>query len=203
MDIRKAFEDAESLKSKIPSEYIAGLTGLSSPKIWHLLNNLCAQATNYLEIGTYMGSSLMAALYGNNHVNATAVDNFCMKPKTRGHFFQNTKHLKFNFIERDAFTIDPKSLPAIDLYFYDGAHTETDQYRAITHFLPAMKTEFVYVCDDWNNAPVREGTWAAIKTCGLEVIEFHERKNDKMKDKDGWWCGISVIKLKKTYENKN
>jgi hypothetical protein len=196
MTIKEAFERAENLQSKIPAEYIPKLTGLSSPKIWHLLNNLAAQADNYLEIGTYMGSSLMAALYGNS-VSAVAVDNFCMKPKTRGHFFKNVKDLKFKFIEKDCFTIDPNELEPIDLYFYDGEHSRDSQYKAIVHFLPAMKQEFIYVCDDWNNSPVREGTFAAIQDCKLEIMEFHERRHESMKDKENWWCGIACIKLRK------
>lgn len=196
MTIKEAFERAENLQSKIPADYIPKLTGLSSPKIWHLLNNLCAQADSYLEIGTYMGSSLMAALYGNS-VSAVAVDNFCMKPKTRGHFFQNTKHLSFTFIEKDCFTIQHSELPAIDLYFYDGEHSQDSQYKAIVHFLGSMKQEFIYVCDDWNNSPVREGTFQAIRDCKLEIVEFHERRHETMKDKENWWCGIAVFKLKK------
>jgi hypothetical protein len=140
----------------------------------------------------------MAALYGNDHVSATAVDNFCMKPHTRGHFFRNVENLKFTFIEKDCFQISARELPAIDLYFYDGRHDYEDQYKAITHFLPAMKTEFVYVCDDWNNTPVREGTFKAIEDSKLEIAEFHERRHETMKDKQNWWCGIAVFKLKKS-----
>jgi hypothetical protein len=196
MSITEAFANAEKLKSKIPASQIDKLTGLSSPKIWHLLNNLCAQADSYLEIGTYLGSSLTAALYGND-VKATAVDNFCMKPRLRNHFFQNTKHLSFKFIEQDCFTIDPKSLDPVDLYFFDGEHTFESQYKAIMHFLPAMKDEFIYVCDDWNNIPVYEGTFHAISDAGLKVVEYHDKKNKLMKDKDGWWCGLACFKLKK------
>ena len=197
MNVKQAFADADQLKSKIPIQYIEKLTGLASPKVWHLLNNLCSQAENYLEIGTYMGSSLMAALYSNPHVSAVAVDNFCMKPHTRGHFFGNVKDLRFTFIEKDCFQIDPNQLPAIDLYFYDGRHEFEDQYKAITHFLPAMKTEFVYVVDDWNNSPVQEGTLKAIEDCKLEIVEMEEVKNKLMKDTAGWWCGIAVFKLRK------
>lgn len=197
MNITKAFERAERLESKIPAEYIAKLTGLSSPKVWHLLNNLCSEADSYLEIGTYMGSSLMAALYDNGHVSAVAVDNFCMKPHTRGHFFRNVQDLKFKFIEQDAFTINPGKIGPFDLYFYDGEHSYDSQYKAIKHFLPAMDSEFTYICDDWNNSPVREGTFAAIKDCNLQIVEFHERKHSTMKDKAEYWCGIAVFKLRK------
>lgn len=198
MNIKQAFEDAENLKSKMPPGYTNKLVGLASHKVWHLLNNLCAQSDSYLEIGTYMGSSLLAALYGNEHVSATAVDNFCMKPHTRSHFFGNVNQLKFTFIEQDCFTINPAIfVRPIGLYFYDGEHSFESQYKALTHFLPAMKKEFVYICDDWNNSPVQEGTFKAIEDLGLEILEMEERKNNLWKDKDGWWCGIVVFKLKK------
>jgi hypothetical protein len=196
MNIEQALKQAEKERSKLTQEFINNLNGLSSPKIWHLLNNLAAQSDSYLEIGTFMGSSLLAALHGNN-VKATAVDNFCLKPKTRGHFFHNTKGYTFDFIEKDCFSIDPGTIGPFSLYFFDGEHTYEAQYNAIKHFLPAMKQEFTYVVDDWNNEPVQNGTLDAIHDCGLEVIEMIERKNKLMKDKTRWWCGIAVFKLKK------
>jgi hypothetical protein len=196
MDIRNAFERAEREESKLTAEFIQTLNGLSSPKVWHLLNNLAAQSTTYLEIGAYMGSSTLAALTGNN-VKATVVDNFCMKPKVRGHFFKNTEKLTFDFIEQDCFTIDTSRLTPFDLYFFDGEHTYDAQYNAIRYFLPCMKNEFTYIVDDWNNSPVQNGTKDAIRDCGLEIVDFIERKNNLMKDKAGWWCGVAVFKLKK------
>lgn len=196
MTIKEAFERAERGESKLKPDFINNLTGLSSPKIWHLLNILASEASCYLEIGTYLGSSLMAALYENS-VYATAVDNFCMKPNLRDHFFQNTKDLNFKFIEQDCFTIDPLSLAQTDLYFYDGEHSYDSQYKAISHFLPAMTNEFIYIVDDWNVSDVRKGTYAALTDNFIEILEFEERLNDQMKDKAGYWCGIAIFKLKK------
>lgn len=207
MQIKEAFALAEKEQSKIPHDYINKLTGLSSPKIWHLLNNLCSDVETYFEVGTYLGSSLMAATYGNN-VRATAVDNFCMKPTLRNHFYQNVKHLKnLHFIEKDCFKIDPVTLPKIDVYFFDGRHEYEDQYKALTHFLPAMKKEFIFIVDDWNNEPVRRGTYDAIKHLKLDVLECEERQGSYMKDKAGWWCGVIAFRLENMhyyeYEKQN
>lgn len=197
MEIKEAFALAEAEKSKLTPEFIAKQTGLSSPKIWHLLNNLCSDVDTYLEIGTYLGSSLLAATYGNN-VKATAVDNFCMKSHLKNHFYQNVKHLNnLHFIEKDCFKIDPATLPKFNVYFYDGRHEYEDQYKALTHFLPAMKEDFVFIVDDWNNEEVRNGTYQAISDLKLSVWGFEERRGSYMKDKTGWWCGIVVFKLKK------
>jgi hypothetical protein len=36
-----------------------------------------------------------------------------------------------------------------------------------------------------------------LSDCGVEIVYFEERLNDKMKDKDGWWCGVATFQLKK------
>tara|TARA_Y100000034_G_scaffold133686_1_gene199870 strand:+ start:756 stop:1466 length:711 start_codon:yes stop_codon:yes gene_type:complete len=66
--------DAE--KSKL-SDVERQLFGQSSIKIKCLLNNLCNKdGTRYLELGTYRGSTLVGALYGNAKTSAVGVDNF-------------------------------------------------------------------------------------------------------------------------------
>jgi hypothetical protein len=196
--INEALRKGEKLKSKLSANYIERLTGLSSPKIWHTINNLAAGSTAYLEVGTYMGSTLMAATLANEHLYTVAVDNFCMKPKTRNHFFHNVKHINFKFIEQDCFTIDLKEIEKpIDLYFFDGEHTYEAQYKAIDYFLPAMADEFIYLCDDWTNKSVKDGTLDAIKDNNLKIVEMEVRGDGQLKNKDDWWCGFCIIKLKK------
>lgn len=194
--IIEAFIKSEGLKSKIPDEYFVKLTGgLGSKKIWHLLNNLCDGKKSYLELGAFMGASLMASMYENN-LDAYTIDNWCLKP-IKNHFLQNTKQLKFRLFEQDAFTVNLSQIKPIDVYFCDGEHTYEAQYKGLQYFLPVMKDEFVFVVDDWNNEPVRRGTEDAIADMNLKVLEFEERRNRLMKDKDGWWCGIAAYKLSK------
>ena len=51
--------------------------GLSSTKIRHFLNNLCSvRGTVYADVGCYAGSTLFAALMGNEAVKAYAIDDF-------------------------------------------------------------------------------------------------------------------------------
>lgn len=184
-------------QSKLTPEFLNTLTGLSSSNIRHALNNLGAISTAYLEIGTYMGSTLLATTYGNTHLKTYAIDNFCMKPKTRSHFFANVKGLNFKFIEQDCFKVRLKEIDKpIDLYFYDGEHSYQSQYKAIEYYLPAMANEFIYVCDDWTNEPVRDATMQAIIDLNLNIEEIEVRGQGQSKNPE-WWCGFAVIKLKK------
>ena len=58
------------------------IQGFSGAKTRHLYNNLCSfrkpdgSETEYLEIGTFAGSTFVSALYGNGHVFGTGIDNF-------------------------------------------------------------------------------------------------------------------------------
>ena len=65
-----AIQQAEAGIPDIPP-----IKGFSSDKVRRLLNWLCKpEGTNYLEIGTHRGSTLIPALYGNDHTIATCID---------------------------------------------------------------------------------------------------------------------------------
>ena len=73
--VKASLEMADNEKSKI-TEREREMHGLSSVRLRCLINNLCgAESVNYLEIGVYKGSTLIAAMRRND-VNATGIDNF-------------------------------------------------------------------------------------------------------------------------------
>jgi hypothetical protein len=201
IDIKQCIADAEAHKSKLTEEYIAKLDGLSSPKVWHLLNNLCAGSSAYLEVGCYKGSTLLAALY-QNPIYAYAIDDFSMSPETRKDFFKNTDGAKFWFYEGDCFSFNIGDIKKpIDLYFYDGAHTGEAQYKALTHFAGTLANEFIFVCDDWDLSKMKTCTFSAVKDLGFKITEYHELKGHTAGTlearKAGWWGGIGLVRVKK------
>jgi hypothetical protein len=194
MDIQSAIDKANSLKSQLTDEVISKLDGYSNAKVWHLLNNLVAQAYSYLEVGCFKGSTLSAALYGNS-IKAFAVDNFSYGNNSREYFYRNTEGLKFTFFEQDCWTVDLSQIEPVDVYFYDGDHSFESHYKALTYYLPVMKDEFVYVCDDWDMKRIPNATFTAAKDLNLEVLEKHELPGKHNKE---FWNGIGVIKFRKT-----
>jgi hypothetical protein len=201
IDIKQCIADAEAHKSKLDEDYISKLDGLSSPKVWHLLNNLCSGSSSYLEVGCFKGSTLLASLY-KNPVYAFAIDNFIMSPTTRHEFFKNTEGANFEFYEGDSFSFDVKKIKKpIDLYLYDGGHSGEEQYKAITHFAGALSDEFVFVCDDWDLSKMKTCSLSAIRDLGFTLVEMHELKGHTLgtleQRKAGWWGGIGVLRVKK------
>src|SRR4051812_30601409 len=63
--VKRAISEADEGRSRISPAALA-IEGMSSPKVRHLLNNLCAfDACRYLEVGSYKGSTLCAAMSNN------------------------------------------------------------------------------------------------------------------------------------------
>ena len=62
--INFSIEQAKNGVSKLPVE-VLDLPGMSSYKVRHFLNNLCARFinTSYMEVGCYKGSTLISAGY--------------------------------------------------------------------------------------------------------------------------------------------
>ena len=74
--VSNAIKDAQNNTSKLPIKIYNMLEGYSGEKTRHLYNNICSlKNSNYLEIGTWKGSSLCSALHQNN-LNCTVIDNF-------------------------------------------------------------------------------------------------------------------------------
>jgi hypothetical protein len=196
--VEDAIARAAAGQSRLEPEALA-LDGLSSPAVRHLLNNLCAaRDVRYLEVGTYKGSTLVAASY-RNAGRFTAVDDFSefahMGPRdafeaVRAAF---AAQCRFTFHEGDCWSPAlRRRLPrAVNVYFYDGAHRYDDQYRAFTHFDPVFADTFIAVVDDWNTATVREATRQAFADLGYRVV--HERELfTKRWLRDLWWNGLLV-----------
>jgi hypothetical protein len=201
--IERAIEMAAAGRSRLGPDALA-MEGLSSPAVRHLLNNLCAAAdVNYLEVGTYKGSTLVAASFGNPG-RFTAVDDF----SEFGHMGVRedfaavrerfARACRFTFHEADCWTAAlRRRLPReVNVYFYDGGHRFEDQYRAFTHFHPVFADTFIAVVDDWNSATVRQATRAAFADLGYRTL--HERELfTKLWIRDLWWNGLLLAVVRK------
>jgi methyltransferase family protein len=179
---QRAIASAESGRSRLPPAVLA-LEGYSSPTVRHFLNNLCRFAgANYLEVGTWKGSTLMSAAYANSG-RFTAVDDFShhVVSRSEGRAARETlrrvrrrfgRECHVHFHESDCWA--PALLrrlpPGVNVYFYDGRHTYEDQYRAFTHFEPLLAPRYLAVVDDWNRPYVRAATREALGDLGHQLV---------------------------------
>lgn len=212
--IRDAIERAKIHQSKM-DELAWGVPALSSLKIRHLMNNLGAISTHYLECGVHKGGLFCSTIRNNpNIVTAFANDNFASdsdnEDKVYPQFISNVEKCKSeqtHFLPniRETFECDPLEIKSpIDLYLFDADHSYESQRKAMTHFLPAMADDFIVCVDDWQYGDVKRGTIDGILDSECDILFQEELLNtepytDPETDhrNEEFWRGFYVALLKK------
>jgi hypothetical protein len=213
--VREAFRMSLVDRSGVDPGVLA-IDGMSGRRYRHFINNLIGMIpdAHYLEIGTWSGSTLCAAINGNA-VKATAIDNWSQfhawaeigGPKTM--LKENLKRFRtgqayVSLIESDFRAVDYGALGPFNVYLFDGPHDRIDQYDGLRLPQPCLEQDFVYIVDDWNWASVRNGTRAAIESVGVTVLyslEIRSSLDDShptpsRQDSD-WHNGYCIAVLRK------
>jgi len=201
---KSAIVRADQLQSKLTPAALC-VPGMSSPKVRHFLNNVTDfPGCRYLEIGTFKGSTLIAALLGKR-ITYWAIDNFVEYGGTweallenYNQFFPGNPHL----IGQDCFSFDPfaAGIKDVNVYFYDGWHSQEAQEKALTHYIKCLKNPFIFIVDDWNGKegqPVRDGTMNAIQKLKLNVL-YDYTAPGVGSDVTQWWNGLWIAVLQQT-----
>lgn len=209
----KSFNQANTFQTKISRE-IFELDGMSGAKTRILYNELCSlefegRPTQYLEVGSWKGSTFCAALQYNSNCHGTSIENWALFGGPKDEFENNVKRLgldgRVSIFEEDVFSIDTSKIEnKIDIYLYDGDHDEIHQYKGITHLWPALADTAIIIVDDWNAPQVRKGTFDGLKDVGANILE----KFEIMYTPDGshtplpiaqreFWNGIGVFVVSK------
>jgi hypothetical protein len=169
------------------NEELLQYPGMTGTKTRHFYNNICnlqerkGIPVKYLEIGTWYGSSSIAAMFKNHIEDSLFIDNWAQFGGYKSKFLEamskyKSKTSKYSFIENDCWKVDTSTLPQkyFNIYLYDGAHTELDQYQALSHYLDVLQDTFIFLVDDWNFMHARDGTFRAIQELNLTVNFRHE-----------------------------
>ena len=188
-------------RSKLSDEVLA-LSGHSTLTLRHFLNNLCSfPSANFLEIGTFTGSTLISASY-RNQGRFTAIDNFAWSPPTRKVFRRVEQRFKdwcrFDFHDADCWnpSLLAKLPRRINVYFFDGPHSFEDHYRAFADYDPVLAREFLAVVDDWDFWPIRKATRDAFAFLRYRCVEERELSTRNMPAKH-WGNGLYVALVRK------
>lgn len=204
--IKLAIEKAERRESNL-TPLALSVPALSSLNIRHLMNNLGAISTRYMEHGVHKGGLFCSTICNNPNLEVvTAVDNWESdernEDKAYPQFMENATMLKpldtnLMVIKNNSFDVAPELISGpIDLYLFDADHSEDSQYKALLHFLPAMADEFIWCVDDLDFPEVLAGTDRALKDAPVEIL-YEKRFKGNNHDNDQMWNGFGVFLLKK------
>jgi len=206
---KMAIQQGEKGMSKLHSEgAILAIDGMSGNKTRHFYNRMLelefpGRSTNYLEVGVWKGSSFVSAMYGNNHVKACAIDNWCEFGGPKNAFHDNiNKYLSsqvdnIRVLEKDCFKVTASEVEftPFDIYLYDGGHQEEEHKQAITYMKPFLADTSIVLVDDWNWECVKKGTHAGFTEAGMKVLFAADVGAGGDSDRAGFWngCGVFVV----------
>jgi predicted O-methyltransferase YrrM len=195
-----------------PCPDIEGMASLRKLQLLNLAVSLLPPNGDecYLEVGTYRGKSLIAAMFGNHNRTAIACDNFSeftTSPTESVSILQNniakyklSENVRFyNEDFKNLFEKWPTyNLPPVGVYFYDGAHDDLNQYEAIHAVESILANEALVIIDDWRHAEdSRSYAEVATRRAIAESPytwhiqwELPARHNG---DQAMWWNGVAVL----------
>ena len=187
---------------------------MSGVKTRIFYNELCSlkfdeRPTQYLEVGSWKGSTVCAALCLNANCHGTVIENWSEFTGPKTEFENNITKFnikdRLNIFEEDVFKVDLAKIEhPIDIYLYDGNHDLENHYKAITYMWPVLAEKSIIVIDDWNAPHIREGTMNGLKDVGANIIQ----KFEIMYTSDGghtpipiaqmeFWNGIGIFVVSK------
>lgn len=138
---------------------VAGFTGPNELAVLNLAAAAMPHDEAYLEVGTFKGRSLVAAVQGNEDKTFVAMENFLefgmAGQEARAELEANLARFggsaAIRLLEGDAFALMARP-GVIDrpvgVYFYDGEHTLLSQYLALAVVEPLLADEALVLVDD-------------------------------------------------------
>lgn len=188
---------------------VYGMLSIKKQQLLNLAFSMLPEGEGYLEVGTYMGKSLLSAMLGNPRRPVYAVDNFCefeenSFPVLKGNLdrYGMFEHVNFcNGDFREVYTPDILRDP-IGLYFYDGGHDYESQYLGIKLVEPFLADEALILVDDWRLAPdsgsyAKDGTLQAVAESEQRLKLLYELPARYNGDRGLWWNGVGVLSYKR------
>lgn len=186
------------------------ISGLTSPKVQKFLNTICKDKNSYLEIGSYLGATAVAALDGNQ-LAAYFVDNWKdqvqafrddieLPKNNKEEFIKNVKSFKgentIKIFDCDMFNTDLSEIDPIEVFFYDADHDPEITSKAIQYFSNVFADEVIVIIDDANFDGVVQGARNGINNTRFVSIFERIILND-IEDENAWWNGLYILILKK------
>jgi hypothetical protein len=207
--LKASLESAIDGRSKLPAA-IRAIEGMSGQKYRTLINTLIEtlDRPRYLEIGSWLGSTAAAAIYGND-VQAVCIDNWSEFSGTKEQFLANIEKAKSNssalhLIERNFREVDYRALGKFNVFLFDGPHSVVAHTDGILVVQPCLANRFILIVDDWNWRDVRSGTMRGLLTANCRVessIQVRTTMDNTLpsleREKSDWHNGYFIAVVRK------
>lgn len=186
------------------------IPGLTSERMQKLIQELARNSKKYLEVGSFLGSTGVAALSSDTLEEAHFVDHWKehiqpeqgeQLPKTsKETFIENIRKYKGKTLckvyDSDMYGVDTTTIKDIDFFFYDGPHDPGNTSKAFKYFSDCLAEESIVLFDDANWDGVVDGARHGIQQAGFTIL-FDKIWVNSVESKDEWWNGFYLAVIKK------
>jgi protein O-GlcNAc transferase len=179
------------------ADRVPGLTRPNNLALLNLAASHLAADELYVEIGSFRGTSLIAAMLGNGGKRFVAIDDFSMEDASRAQLESNLEEFDLSgatIIEGDAFAIlrgDALDRGRVGVYYYDAAHTYEQQLDGLRLAEPYLAQRALLIVDDTD--------WDFVARATRDYLEAEERArllvdiSGKDAGQPAWWEGVQVL----------
>jgi protein O-GlcNAc transferase len=194
------FPQSEKPRDLRYAEVLEAVPGLAQPNNLALLNvaaRCLGEGEAYVEVGTYHGTSLIAAMLGNAGA-FVALDNWSMGDGSREQLDLNLARFGLTgaeIIEGDAFeTLRSAALEGrtVGVYYYDNGHEYEQQLDGMRLIEPYLASPALVIVDDTD--------WERVERAVDDYLEQQPRATEILsidgKDRGfpQWWEGMRVLR---------
>jgi predicted O-methyltransferase YrrM len=153
----------------------------------------------YLEIGTYLGTSVIAAAMGNDG-RFIAVDNYSQFGGPEDRCRENIRRYAgeaITLVNRDAWEFLATFDERVGVYFYDAGHTFREQWLALELIESHLSDDAIVIIDDASHWPVQRANndYTKHRPQFERVQHFASSANGEPR----WWNGIDVYRYRRAH----
>ncbi|MDP9343274.1 MAG: class I SAM-dependent methyltransferase [Actinomycetota bacterium] len=180
---------------------VPGMASENKLALLNLAGSLVEPGETYLEVGSFKGLSIIAAMLGNSDPRFVAVESFrefgVDREETRTELVANLERWRvrdrLTVLEEDCFRLfgRPGLLEGpVGVYFYDGNHGSMAQYLALGMVEPILADRALVIVDDASWPVVARATERYVRAHpGFRLLYDLESERDF---DPKWWCGVKV-----------
>lgn len=212
MDYKKMNKRIEGVLTGQYDHIFADITDhihcMSRPRVYGIINAIVGSLQPgeiYVEVGTYQGGSLTAALYGNDS-RAIGVDSFSEFKETNS-FERTQANLDFfgvadrvelkNMSFKEFFESIPPAM-VIQCYYYDGAHDFPSQLAGMEAAWPYLRPGSIILVDDYSypevNAAINQFIANHLEHITIQFVMATQLGAGSVPD-ETWWNGVVALKV--------
>ena len=176
---------------------VGGLARENNLALLNLAASVLGAGESYVEVGSFKGLSLIAAMSGNTG-DFVGIDNFSLDEGNRALLEANLRRYGLaghTILEGDAFALLGRGALGdrrVGVYYYDAAHDYESQVRGLRLIEPYLAPAALLIVDDtdWDQVARAMCDYLA----GQPRAELLVKLDGKDLGQPWWWEGVQVLR---------